>query len=175
MTYTRVMAVVLSSAYGRKLTTEQELRERLRKIAALYEGATSAGERDAATAALHRVRAALHAAEKIERPIEISFRLPDQWSRRLFLALCRRYGLRPFRYPRQRHSTVVVRAPETFIQGTLWPEYLEASRALEEYLNQATERIIQEEVFGDAAEAEERDQTPPKALQMVASPAKDGA
>jgi len=37
-----------------KLTTEQELREKLRKIAALFEGATTSGERDAAAAALHR-------------------------------------------------------------------------------------------------------------------------
>jgi hypothetical protein len=43
------------------LTTEQELREKLRKIAALFEGATTSGERDAAAAALDRIRAALNA------------------------------------------------------------------------------------------------------------------
>jgi hypothetical protein len=148
-------------------TTEQELRQKLRKIAALFEGATSAGEREAAAAALHRVRAALKAAESTERTIEMNFRLPDQWSRRLFLALCRRYGLKPFRYPRQRHSTVVLRAPETFIRETLWPEYVEISQALEEYLNEATQRIIREEVFGDAAEAEERPENPPKSSQVI--------
>jgi hypothetical protein len=142
------------------MTTEQELRQKLRKIAALFEGATSAGERDAAAAALNRVRAALSAAEKTEPVVEMTFRLPDRWSRQLFLALCRRYGLKPFRYPRQRHSTVVVRAPQTFLRTTLWPEYLEIAQALEEYLNQATERIIQEEVFGDAAEAQERPGAP---------------
>jgi len=142
------------------MTTEQELRQKLRKIAALFEGATSAGERDAAAAALNRVRAALSAAEKTEPVVEMTFRLPDRWSRQLFLALCRRYGLKPFRYPRQRHSTVVLRAPQTFLRTTLWPEYLEIAQALEEYLNQATERIIQEEVFGDAAEAEERSGVP---------------
>lgn len=138
------------------MTTEQELREKLRKIAALFEGATTEGEREAAAAALNRVRAALSAAEKTEHSVEISFRLPDRWNRRLFLALCRRYGLRPYRYPRQRHSTVVVRAPKSFVNQTLWPEYLEISRALDEYLNEATERIIRDEVFGDAGEAEER-------------------
>ena len=142
------------------MTTEQELRQKLRKIAALFEGATSAGERDAAAAALNRVRAALSAAEKTEPVVEMTFRLPDRWSRQLFLALCRRYGLKPFRYPRQRHSTVVLRAPQTFLRTTLWPEYLEIAQAREEYLNQATERIIQEEVFGDAAEAEERSGVP---------------
>lgn len=152
--------------------TEQELREKLRKIAALFEGATTAGERDAAAAALNRVRAALKAEEQAERTIEMTFRLPDQWSRRLFLALCRRYGLKPFRYPRQRHSTVVLRAPETFIRETLWPEYVEISQALEEYLNEATQRIIREEVFGDAAEAEERAETPPKSSQVIGLPLK---
>jgi hypothetical protein len=143
------------------LTTEQELRQKLRKIAALFEGATTEGERDAAAAALNRVRAALSSAEKTERAIEMTFRLPDRWNRRLFLALCRRYGLRPYRYPRQRYSTVVLRTPESFINKTLWPEYLEISRALEDYLNEATERIIREEVFGDAEEAEERTEAPP--------------
>jgi len=37
------------------MTTEHELRQKLRKIAALFEGATSAGERDAAAAALGRI------------------------------------------------------------------------------------------------------------------------
>ena len=143
------------------MTTEQELRQKLRKIAALFEGATTAGEREAAAAALSRVRAALSAAEKTERTIEMTFRLPDRWSRRLFLALCRRYGLRPYRYPRQRHSTVVLRVPESFVKKTLWPEYLEISRALDDYLNEATERIIREEVFGDAEEAEERTEASP--------------
>ena len=136
------------------MTTEQELRQKLRKIAALFEGATTAGERDAAAAALS-------ATEKTERTIEMTFRLPDRWSRRLFLALCRRYGLRPYRYPRQRHSTVVLRVPESFVKKTLWPEYLEISRALDDYLNDATERIIREEVFGDAEEAEERTEASP--------------
>jgi hypothetical protein len=144
------------------LTTEHELREKLRKIAALFEGATTSGERDAAAAALHRIRAAMHAAEKVERPIEMNFRLPDRWNRRLFLALCRRYGLRPYRYPRQRHSTVVVRAPEAFLNQTLWPEFQEISLALDAYLNEITERIIREEVFGDAGEAEEQPDGSPR-------------
>lgn len=138
------------------MKTEEELRQKLRKISALFEGATSSGERDAAAAALDRVRHALSVAEKTEQGIEMTFRLPDRWSRQVFLALCRRYGLKPFRYARQRHATVIVRAPRTFINTTLWPEYLQIAQALEEYLNQATQRIIQEEVFGDSAEAEER-------------------
>jgi hypothetical protein len=138
------------------VSTEQELRQKLRKIAALFEGATTLGEQDAAAAAIERVRAALKAAEQKETSVETAFRLPDRWSRRLFTALCRRHGLTPYRYPRQRYSTVVLRAPASFINKILWPEFLEIKSALDDYLNEATERIIREEVFRVSEEAEER-------------------
>jgi len=138
------------------MTTEEELRQKLRKISAFFEGATTTGEREAAAAAIARVRKALAAAEKVERAVETQFTLQDRWQRRLFTALCRRYGMTPYRYPRQRHTTVILRAPRSFIENTLWPEFLEIKRALDEYLNEATERIIREEVFGNSDEAEER-------------------
>ena len=138
------------------MTTEQELRQKLRKIAALFEGATTSGERLASAAALDRVRKALAATEQVEQPVERQFTPLDRWHRRLFTALCRRYGMTPYRYPRQRYTTVILRAPKSFINSTLWPEFLEIKSALDEYLNEATERIIREEVFGNSNEAEER-------------------
>jgi hypothetical protein len=138
------------------MTTEQKLREKLRKISALFEGAKTIGERHAAAAAIVRVKQALAALAQTEQPVEMRFTLPDRWQRRLFTALCRRYGLEPYRYRRQRHTTVMVRAPRSFIERTLWPEYWELKVALDEYLNQATERIIREEVYRDAGEAPER-------------------
>jgi hypothetical protein len=138
------------------LTSEQQLREKLRKISALFEGAATLGERAAAAAAIDRVKQALGALRKTEALLEVRFTLPDRWQRRLFTALCRRYGLEPYRYTRQRHTTVMVRAPRSFVDKTLWPEYLEIKDALDGWLNEATERIIREEVYGDAAEAPER-------------------
>jgi hypothetical protein len=138
------------------MMTEAQLRERLRKISALFEGATTAGERSAAAAALERIRAALGTKTPQEEPREFQFTLPDRWQRRLFSALCRRYGVEPYRYKRQRYTTVMVRVPRSFVDQTLWPEYRELRTALDEYLNQATERIIREEVYGDAGEAAER-------------------
>ena len=84
------------------------------------------------------------------------FSMPDLWQRRLFAALCRRYGLKPYRYRRQRHTTVMVRVPRSFLARTLWPEYLELQRALDEYLNEATERIIRQEVYHDSRDARAR-------------------
>lgn len=136
--------------------TEQQLREKLRKISALFEGATTAGEREAAAAAIERIRRHLGDTVKKEPNIEMQFTLPDRWQRRLFTALCRRYSLEPFRYKRQRYTTVMLRVPRTFLDGTLWPEYVALRQALDSYLNEATERIIREEVFGDDEEARER-------------------
>jgi hypothetical protein len=51
----------------------------------------------------------------------MQFSLPDQWSRHLFLALCRRYGLKPYRYYRQRRNTVMVRAPK-LIEDVVMPQ-----------------------------------------------------
>lgn len=138
------------------MISEQHLREKLRKIAALFEGATTPGERAAAAAAIERVKIALAATAQTEPPVEVQCSIPDQWQRRLFSALCRRYGLKSYRYKRQRRTTVIVKAPRSFFDKTLWPEYLQLKRALDEYLNDATERIIREEVYRDAAEAPEQ-------------------
>lgn len=138
------------------MTIEDELRHKLRRIEALFAGATTEGERLAAAAAMDHIRRRLREAEKVEQPAEFKFTLADEWSRRLFVALCRRYGLDPYRYRRQRHTTVMVRAPQSFIQETLWPEYQEIQRALEEYLLQATNRIIREEVFRNSSEPSRR-------------------
>jgi hypothetical protein len=140
----------------RIVTNEEQLREKLRKITALFEGAATAGERQAAAAAIERIRQALKTAVKTDALPETKFSMADRWHRRLFSALCRRYGLEPYRYKGQRHTTVMVRAPRAFVDLTLWPEYLELQAALDTYLNDATQRIIREEVFRDAGEAEER-------------------
>ncbi len=138
------------------MTTERELREKIRKITALFEGATTPGERQAAAAAIERLRKGLGSAKEVEQPVEFQFTMPDRWQRRLFSALCRRYGVEPYRYKRQRYTTVMIRVPKSFVDRTLWPEYQQLRTALNDYLNEATERIIREEVHGDAAEANER-------------------
>src|SRR6476646_11994597 len=68
---------------------EDQLRERLKKVEALYFGATTAGERDAAEAAAERLKAKLEEACRRDPAVEMKFSLPDQWSVRLFIALCR--------------------------------------------------------------------------------------
>ena len=130
-----------------QMSIESQLREKLRKIEALFAGAGTPGERLAAEAALERVRARLAELGRGDPPVEMHFSVPDRWSRHLFLALCRRYGLAPYRYPRQRRNTIMVRAPRGFVDQVLWPEFSELERALASYLHEVTLRVIREEVY----------------------------
>ncbi len=137
------------------MNTEDSLRAKLRKIETLFAGGATAGEKAAAGAAAERIRARLGKATRGERPEEIKCSVPDSWSRQLFIALCRRYGLRPFRYPRMHKQTVIIKAPRSFIEQVLWPEFEELSSALTAYLNEITNRLIREEVHGEMQDAEE--------------------
>ena len=137
------------------MSIESQLREKLRKIEALFAGAGTTGERLAAEAALERVRGRLAELGQRNPPVEMQFSMPDRWSRHLFLALCRRYGLAPYRYHRQRRNTIMVRAPKGFIEQVLWPEFSEFDRALQIYLHEVTLRVIREEVYSDTSEAQE--------------------
>src|ERR1700687_3538842 len=137
------------------MSTESQLREKLRKIEALFAGAGTAGERLAAEAALERVRERVTELGRQDPSIEVRVLMPDQLSSPLFLALCRRYGMKPYRYYRHRRNTVMVRAPKRFLDQVLWPEFSELDQALQAYLHQVTLRVIREEVYADASEAQE--------------------
>jgi hypothetical protein len=60
---------------------------------------------------------------------------------------------------RQTHGqTVIVKAPCSFVEQVLWPEFQELRTALTAYLAEITERLIREEVYGETTDAEERDE-----------------
>lgn len=140
---------------------EAHLLEKLRRIEALHAGTSSAGEREAARLAAERIRARLAEVRGREPDVELAYSLPESWTYKLFIALCHRYGLQPFRRYRQRASTVQVRAPESFQRGTLWPEFEALSAELEKHLAAITERVVREAIHGDVSDAPEGE---PKAL-----------
>jgi hypothetical protein len=125
---------------------------------ALFAGAATAGEKAAAGAAAERIRQRLGQAAGKEQSIELKVSIPDVWSRQLFIALCRRYGLRPFRHRRMHRQTIMITAPKSFIDQVLWPEFQELNAALIAYLSEITEKVIREEVHRETGEAEEVDE-----------------
>ena len=131
---------------------EHELLEKLGKIERLYAGATTPGEKEAAADAIQRIQRRLKQTVGAERAIEYKFTLADGWSKKLFMALLRRYDLKPYRYRRQRRTTVMVRVPKSFVDDTLWPEFLELSEVLRKYLDEITQRVIATAIHADVGE-----------------------
>lgn len=137
------------------MDNETRLREKLSRIEALFAGATTEGERIAAAEARRRIQARLFSVEQEKPPVEYRFTLADAWSRKVFLALLRRYDLKPYRYRGQRRTTVMVRVPEPFVNETLWPEFEQLNEALRTYLDEVTDRIVADVIHGDSSEATE--------------------
>lgn len=138
------------------LQLEGTLLEKLRKIEALHAGTTVDGEREAARRAAERIRARLADLRGRQQDLELHYRLPDPWKRTLFVALCRRYGLKPFRDAGRRHSTVQLRAPKEFHEKTLWPEFVALCDELHAHLDELTTRVIREAINEDLSEPGEQ-------------------
>ncbi len=134
---------------------EARLLEKLKAIEALHAGATTPGEREAALSAHARILARLKAERAKDREVEMPFTLQNPWSRDLFIALCRRYELRPYRYKRQRRTTVMLRVPRTFLDQTLWPEFCALDHELMHHLEETTQRIIRAAIHGEVGDVDE--------------------
>jgi len=145
---------------------EAQLVAKLQRIEALHARAGSEGERVAAARARQRIQARLQDLAASEPSIEYRFSLADQWSRHLFVALLRRYGISPYRYRRQRRTTVMARLSRSFVDDTLWPEFLELQSTLSAYFDALTDRVIEQALEVKAGEAEERGEEPTPAPQL---------
>lgn len=133
---------------------EAKLIEKLRLIEALFAGAATAGEKDAADRARQRILERLKTVERVDPQVEFKFRLRDMWQRKVFVALLRRYGIKPYRYSGQRYTTVMARVPQRFVHETLWPEFEEISQTLRSYLAEVTERVVAQVICQDSSEAD---------------------
>ena len=136
------------------MNREADLLDKLRKVEALFAGAKTPGEKAAAGQAADKIRARLRQAESRESPVEIRFSVPDPWSRQLFCALCRRYGIKPYRYPRMQRQSILVRAPRSFVDSVLWPEFQQLEPVLRNYLAEVTETVIRGAIHGESGDAE---------------------
>ncbi len=127
---------------------DDNLRARLAKLEALFRRAGTDGERAAAEAAIARVQERLgkdaHAAA-----IEMKFSFPDAWAVRLFVAVCRKHGVRPYRYPRQRRTTVMVRALRERFDFEIWPEFSALHTELNVYFAETVDHLIHSAMKSD--------------------------
>jgi len=139
------------------LDEEQQLIAKLRKIEALFVRPGTEGERRAAQNASNRIRARLSALEAAEPAVEFRFSLTDAWSRSLFVAVLRRHGLKPYRYHGQRRTTVMVRVVKSYVDKTLWPEFLQLQAVLHEHFEAVTKRVIAQAIGAEGGDVEMRE------------------
>lgn len=144
---------------------QDKLLQKLSDLEALFAGATTPGERVAAENARERIRQRLRQLEESAPSVEYKFTLSDMWSQKLFLALLRRYDLKPYRYRGQRRTTVMVRVPREFVDRTLWPHFQRASEELRQHLADVALQVIERALGAKDADAEEREQ-PEQALPL---------
>ncbi len=119
----------------------EELLEKIRKIEALIEGAKTEGEKSAAISAKNRLNKRRLEEYKVEKS-EYALYTQDTWHKKLLLAICRKYGVQPYRYSRQKRTTVMVRIEEGLLNNVLWKEYLEYSKHLEILVEDITNNLI---------------------------------
>ena len=138
------------------MANDMEMREKLAKLEALFARGATEGERAAAGAARDRLQAKLASeTDGHDTPeVELQYSLPDVWSVRIFVALCRKHGIRPYRYPRQRRTTVMVRVQETGFEQTVAAEFRTLHEELTAYFNATVEHLI-----ADAMKSDGNDET----------------
>ena len=125
----------------------QDIRERLTKLEALFARGATEGERAAAGAALERMQARLE--KEGEAETEVQYSLPDVWSVRLFVAICRKHGVQPFRYRRQRRTTVMVRIRKSEFERTVAAEFRALHQELTSYFAEMVDHLISDVMKSD--------------------------
>jgi len=127
--------------------------DRMRAVEARFLSLPKDANPAAVRAGVERLRAQLAEARSRERDDVVTVSIADPCGRSVFIALCRRYGLKPHRHARQRQATVVVAAPPSFYDRVLWPEFEALTDVLYEHFLSVTMRALDEVLLTGGDEA----------------------
>src|SRR5688572_27737058 len=138
-----------------RVSDEIKLVDHLRAIEAAFAGgpARPDGDRGSADQPREKILARLVELQRRDPPVEFQMSSADIWSNRVLVALLRRYGLTPYRYPRQRATTVMVKVSPSFAKEILVPQYERLAGALHSYLSEVTQRVVAEVLDADKSDA----------------------
>ncbi|NQY08211.1 MAG: hypothetical protein HRT71_01670 [Flavobacteriales bacterium] len=135
-----IFAVINMTEAGAK---QMDVLEKIKKIEALIEGGATAGERLAAIKAKERVLERYVNHSVPQNTVEYKLSTGDAWHKALLMAICRKYELTPYRYNRQKHTTVMVKVSTELLDKIIWPEYLKYSELLEDLVGDITDNLIE--------------------------------
>jgi len=126
------------------------LLDKLQKIQALIDRASSEGERQAAELAKQRLHDRLHE-DRNARIIEYRVTSHSKWEKKLFTAVCKKNGFKPYRYARQKYTTTMVRASKSIMDEVLWPQYKKYTDLLREMVDTIALDLI-DKIYTDNSE-----------------------
>lgn len=142
------MASTPSTKLAGNMERHEDIQAKLQKLEELFARGATEGERAAAGAALDRFAARLdHVSQEAET--EIRYSLPDTWAVRIFVALCRKHGVRPYRYPRQRRTTVMVRVQPSAFEQNVLVEFRMLHSELVAYFQDTVDHLIADAMKSD--------------------------
>jgi len=87
-------------------------------------------------------RAELAEWRKREADREFRISVPTPTAQRVLVGWCHRYGLTPYRSPRQRKTTICVRVPPGFMQE-MWPRVEAMAHVIDRATADAARRIVE--------------------------------
>jgi len=96
-----------------------------------------------------QARLDLAGSKTAEPETELQYILPDVWAVRVFVALCRKHDVKPYRYPRQRRTTVMVRARKSVFEATIAAEFQSLHRELTHYFDEMVNHLIADVMKSD--------------------------
>lgn len=89
-----------------------------------------------------RIRARLQASATAADVEEFQFNLKNDWEMIVLQALLKRYGIKSYRYRKQRKSTVLFRVSKQFMDELLWPIFNDVAGKLFERFTQVTMGLL---------------------------------
>ena len=121
--------------------------DKIQKVQALIDRASSEGERQAAELAKQRLQDRVK-----ENPIEYRVTSHSKWEKRLFSTVCKKNGYNPYRYSRQKYTTTMVRVSKSVMDNVLWPEYTKYTALLREMVDEIATDLVDRIYTGDKEE-----------------------
>lgn len=125
------------------------------KIEALIEQASFKEEREETLLAKTRILSSLDEKDiilKDEKFTICTVTIDNPWKKLLFVTLCRKYGLSPYRYKRQRSTTTNVEVSKEVMKKKLWPEYQKFVKILDNLVEDIIEDLLKQIWQGEDVE-----------------------
>ncbi len=132
---------------------EQDLVSKLLAVEARLAPPVIDDEAEAAPDPRTRILQRREAIERTDPPIEHHFQIKEPHQRRVFTALLRRYGLVPYRYPRQSERDVMVQLSMAFESQLLAPIHAEMKAEVAAFFVASMERVAGQALYWDTSDA----------------------